>query len=684
MTDLPRQVLLDGQDEAPPLRTPLRAGPLTMILENGDLRYVRYGDKEIVRRIYVAVRDRNWRTPPLRVTGLSVEQQERAFRIRYLGEFRWRDVDFAAGVTIAGEEDGTVTFALDGEARSTFVRNRIGICFLHPGDSVAGTPFLARKVDGTATLAVFPRTISPHQPVQDLGTLVHDVVPGLVASIRFEGDTFEMEDQRNWTDASFKTYSTPLRLPRPVTVEAGTRVRQSVTLTLVETGADADELTPPGFWPPPLEVTLDAEAPAIGRLPSLGLGADAGGDQLGARERARLIALGLAHLRVDLHLNDPDLGIRLRRGVERAAELGVPIEAAIFLTPDDLDDQIERVDRILRAQRPSVRRWLVFDAATSATASEARLGRARTILRAYAPEAAFVSGTDANFTELNRGRPPVHLLDAVCYTITPQVHAFDNTSLVETLQAQAWTVECARARSGGLPVVVSPVTLRPRFNAVAESTEPAPEIGDRTSPIDVRQMSLLGAGWTLGSIASLAKAGAESVTYYETIGARGVLEATTGSLDPDRFHSVPGGAFPLYHVLADVLEYADADILSVTPGDPLTVAGLALRQGDQVRLLLANLTPYEQQVTVRGLPSPVAIRLLDEHTALAAMREPEAFRSDPGHHRDAPNGCLDLELLPYAVARLDSTLGENGGHGGEDGEEEDESSHSSTTFAVRS
>ena len=31
----------------------------------------------------------------------------------------------------------------------------------------------------------------------------------------FEGDLFEMEDQRNWTDASFKTYCTPAgaRLP---------------------------------------------------------------------------------------------------------------------------------------------------------------------------------------------------------------------------------------------------------------------------------------------------------------------------------------------------------------------------------------------------------------------------------------------------------------------------------------
>jgi len=40
-------------------------------------------------------------------------------------------------------------------------------------------------------------------------------------TISFEGDVFETEDQRNWTDASFKTYCPPLRLPYPRPFEAG-------------------------------------------------------------------------------------------------------------------------------------------------------------------------------------------------------------------------------------------------------------------------------------------------------------------------------------------------------------------------------------------------------------------------------------------------------------------------------
>ncbi len=80
--------------------------------------------------------------------------------------------------------------------------------------------------------AVFPRLVSPQQPFLGLRTIAHEVAPGVEAEVRMEGETFEMEDQRNWSDDSFKTYGTPLALPLPVEVQEGTRIRQSITLCL--------------------------------------------------------------------------------------------------------------------------------------------------------------------------------------------------------------------------------------------------------------------------------------------------------------------------------------------------------------------------------------------------------------------------------------------------------------------
>ncbi|MBI1928100.1 hypothetical protein HYR99_28130, partial [Candidatus Poribacteria bacterium] len=263
-------------------------------------------------------------------------------------------------------------------------------------------------------------------------------------------------------------------------------------------------------------------------------------------------------------------------------------------------------------------------------------------------------GTNAYFTELNRGRPPVEALDGVCYSINPQVHAFDNASLVETLETQARTVDSARQFVGNLPVMVTPITLKPRFNPNATGPEPEPLPGELPSPVDVRQMSLFGAGWTLGSLKYQAESGVYSTTYYETTGWRGVMETEHGSPVPEKFHSLPGGVFPLYHLLADVGEFAGGDVISTTSNTPLVVDGLAIRKDGVTRMLLANLTPQRQQVTIYNLNAAVLVRYLDETNAETAMQSPEAFRAQAGERLETSDGCVRLELLPYALARIET------------------------------
>jgi D-apionolactonase len=88
------------------------------------------------------------------------------------------------------------------------------------------------KADGTTEYSHFPVAISPQQPFLDMRSIAHQAAPDVWAEVWFEGDLFEMEDQRAWIDASYKTYCTPLRLGHPVEIRKGTRVRQSVTLSL--------------------------------------------------------------------------------------------------------------------------------------------------------------------------------------------------------------------------------------------------------------------------------------------------------------------------------------------------------------------------------------------------------------------------------------------------------------------
>jgi hypothetical protein len=649
MSELPVRVLLYGRDEPLPRQERLRAGPLEMVFEEagGGLRWIRFGDREVLRRVYVAVRDVNWGTVPSRVSNLHVERGDRSFRLTFDCEQRQGEIDFLWKGTITGDEQGTVSFEMDGTARASFMRNRIGILVLHPIPECAGRPFRAEHDDGSIEDGRFPRFIGPHQPVHDLRAISHEVAPGLTAEVRFSGDVFEMEDQRNWTDASFKTYSTPLRLPTPVEVLEGTRIVQAVTLTLS------------GQAPPSAtrasELRLDLGNEAIGPVPAIGLQAAGHGQALSPRELDRLKALGPSHLRVDLRLHEADYPAILRRAAIEAEVLGVPLEVGVYVS-DAADEELRGLAAIAAEEKLLVSAWLVFHVDQFST-KERWIRLARERLAGVVHGAKLGSGSNAYFTQLNRERPPVELLDLVCYSINPQVHAFDNWSMVETLVGQSWTVESARQFTGDVPLAISPITLRPRFNASATRPDTDPDVGQLPWPVDVRQMSLFGAAWTAGSLKYVLESGVQSATYYETSGWRGVMETEGGSPVPGAFRSLPGAVFPLYHVLADVGEFRDGSVVPCVSSDALRVDGLALRRDGETRVLIANLSPERQRAKVGNLGARVVVKRLDETNAQRAMESPEEFRAEPGRALETSGGETELELLPYAVVRVDGDGG---------------------------
>jgi len=241
---LPKRVLYYGQDRPLPQVTPLRAGPLSLLLEDGDLRYIKYGDHEIIRRIYVAIRDRNWGTVPNVISNFSAEIHDDSFRITFDVTNCQGEIDFSWRGSLTGDSDGVIEARMDGVAHADFMKNRIGFCILYPSE-LSGAAARVTHSSSATEEATLPEDVSPNQPVLpfgDMNGLAHRVQPGLWADVRFAGDIFEMEDQRNWTDASFKIFCTPLSLPYPAPIKAGEPVVQSVTLRLVP---DADPAPQP-------------------------------------------------------------------------------------------------------------------------------------------------------------------------------------------------------------------------------------------------------------------------------------------------------------------------------------------------------------------------------------------------------------------------------------------------------
>src|SRR5690348_8140949 len=116
----------------------LRAGPLALIYQAGDLRYITLGEREIVRRVLVAVRDRNWGTVPNQLSNVRLEQGADWFHIEYDVDSRQREIDFGWHAVLHGTGAGTLSFAFEGLARTSFWSNRLGLVVLHPIRECAG------------------------------------------------------------------------------------------------------------------------------------------------------------------------------------------------------------------------------------------------------------------------------------------------------------------------------------------------------------------------------------------------------------------------------------------------------------------------------------------------------------------------------------------------------------------
>lgn len=610
--------------------TRLRAGPISLLFSNGDLRQLRVDGVEIVQRIYVAVRDHNWGTVPVVLNDLVIDDYGDHFRVTFVAVHRQHDVGFSWRGTIQGNADGTLKFSMDGRADTTFRRNRIGFCILHPA-SAAGAPVTLTHSDESQSASAFPALVSPHQPFMDLRAITHEYAPGRRAEVSFEGDIFETEDQRNWTDASYKTYSTPLAIPYPVTVEAGTAIHQAVSVQLM---GDVPTKIAPQSSATPISVTV-GDAP-VAKLPALGLGSASHGQPLSTHEITQLRSLNLSHLRVDLDLSQPEVATTLARAIQDANVLDAALEIALFLG-EDATAELAVLEQALQSAQPRVARWLVFARHAPITPTEL-VASARPILTRLAPGVPIGGGTNLYFTHLNRNHPPSNALDFVSYSINPQVHAFDVLSLVENMTAQTATVASTRAICGDKPLVISPITLRPRINPDATGPAAPPAPGELPDTVDVRQPTAFAAVWTLGSLSNLAQANIAALTYFETTGWRGVLETDAGTPLPDKFPSQPGMLFPLYHLFAAIAPYFEGDVLPVVSTEPLSIAALSLTHGGQQCTIIGNLRDTTQRVTVHGLRGPFSLQTLGDAAGNIQFEQDQS--------------PLSIDLAPYALIRL--------------------------------
>ncbi len=581
-------------------RVELKAGSLELIYEQGNLRRISIGSQEILRMIYSAVRGAGWLTAPGTITDEKIEKGPDTFSIDYKCRFQLNEIDFEAQYHIKGHSDSTISFEMQGAALSTFMKNRLGFCVLHPIAGISGTPCQIAHSDGSVEEFTFPKLINPHAPFKDITTMKWQGSSAYEAELIFSGDIFETEDQRNWTDTSYKTFCTPLSLPKPVQLVKGDTINQKILLKV-------QQIKPSEKETENLSITVYPDQEFS--FPKIGIGRSTRLEPIGDDEMAFMGKLRFSHYRVDLYLFRKSWLRIANEAFVEADMMNYKLEIALFFD-DEFTQQAEAFCKWAGERASQISHVAIFNKTAKVTPDELISG-VLSQMREALSGVKIGAGTNANFVQLNRNPPASNDLDFLTFAVHPQEHAFDNTTIIENAEAQRYAAESGKVLAGDRDIRISPVTIQRRFNANVENYESPSESTEYPWQVDNRMMSLFGALWTLSSFKNLSESQVASITYYETVGERGIMQGELPTAWPDSFKSFPGMVFPVYFLCRFLLGRQDYKVIKSTVSDNTTFESLFLKKGKKQEIVIANFSKSDIKVQLNGVFGYGAIKTLN-------------------------------------------------------------------------
>jgi D-apionolactonase len=561
----------------------LVAGPLTLEYSEGSLWNISNGSEEVIRRIYLVFQDINWTSRPFVINDENWEVADRSFSAKIKAQGSHDAKDLSVELEITGSESGEITYGFSASTAVSFMRNRLGLCLLHPVAGLAGRECELTKADGAVEVSRFPDAISPDQPFLNLSGISHQLRSGQVATVNFEGEIFESEDHRNWSDASYKTYCTPISLPFPAQVTSGETLSQKITISISGEHVAAISRNESAV------ITVGAEEI---ELPETGLGLSEDPAHLIVSEYAGFEDLAIKHLRLSLNGDS-----QIRSAVEKALlvtkQLKIDLDLAIKA---ESPEQLKAILQPIIEFKDQIRSFYIFSASDKTTP----IGFIQVAEELLGDKSKIIGGTDLYFTELNRNQSAVDFVDQVNFSINPQVHSFDDRTLIQNTATQKTIAKNAHRIAKGKKVSIGPITLRPRYNPNA--TQPDKDVSNTPLPssVDARQRTWFAEGWAAMSIRSLTESESIStLTYFETLGWRGIRELSTGSKDPLNFASKAGEEFPVWRLFKNLKGFTHAR--PTASSLPELVDCLIVTSGQKAKVILVNFSTIEQEVKFSGI-----------------------------------------------------------------------------------
>ncbi len=636
MLNTSEKIKLFGTDEGTNSATCLVAGALSVDLDAGKLRNIRWHGVELIRGIDCPIRDQNWGTCGVTIADEVVQQEASSWTYSrtMMSENGMLEGTFAA----TGNANGNLSVEISFTALSDFDTARTGFTLLHPIAGLAGGRVTVLHGDGKTEQSVFPETISPSQPVFDMRGLIYSIA-GVSAAINFDGEIFEMEDQRNWTDASYKTYCRPLAWPCPYTLKKGEIVRQKIDVSFSGT-VDAVSKSKPSTF------TLSDCLADSATVPEITLAIEAdwlpnGDEQILTQELGASRYVCRAYQVDDLEKIQKSIGafsgfldfeFVLSNDASKArAELKdyASICAQLGIVPDHVTAL--PLD-YMKSYQPDGQ-W-----PSGLTPQDAVLW-----LKEEFPGCRIGGGVLTNFTEFNRCPPNPEVCDYVTHSTTAIVHAADDKSVFETLEAQPFVHRSAQLSAPDCDYRLGLASIAMRTNPYgAIPLENPMQKRLEMARADPRQRGLFAAAWMVGLVASTEGGTVRSLSLSMPVGPLGLIYRPAEWPQPLYDKGTDRRLFPSYHVFKALCEFAGERRLSLELPDGF--CGVAVRRNNKTQALIANCSP-----DIKTLPLRVTCvaKVLDTDAFDEATTRSDWLSKNGEGIKDA------LVFGPYAVAFLD-------------------------------
>jgi D-apionolactonase len=633
---LTRAQKLTGTSEPANKTRALSAGGITAILDSGALRSIRFQGIEVVRGIAFLSRDTSWGTYAASISKLKIRQNGKHFSVTYTAVCKDDKQELRYQVEIVGDAKGKLIFRAKGQPHTDYVTNRTGFVVLHPLEGVSGKPLKVIHTDGKIEKTRFPKLISPGQPVFWIRSMSHQVMLGVTATVTMEGDAFEMEDHRNWMDASYKTYVHSLLDKWPYTLEKGRSFVQSVTLDLKGKAKRVTKRSSSG-------IIVDI-GKAGGRMPEVGTAVSMAqaAQAVGASRFAAAARFANFVCQLDGRTQNLVDTAKAYAALSRQARTPVKLELILPAKADATSEITELANVVQSAGL--VPRSIVVTHAHDLQSFQPNQQRPRgpsyaemaAAARKAFPDAVIGGGMLTNFTELNRKPLPQGVFDFVTHALCPIVHAADDLSVMETLEALPWIFASTRAMIGRMPYHLGPSSISARNNPYGPGLAANPE-NKRIclAGNDPRERGLFAAAWSLGVATSAAQNGIAELALNAFTGPNGLVN-DDGSLTPN------------FHLVVGLSALKTARVCKSSSSVPNAVCVLATEARNKKTVWLANLTAESQHVTIKGLPGAVVMHKIDESNFTQINHTPDYLNSGGERLRSVKS----LSLPAYGLARL--------------------------------